>query len=118
MLRENDIRFAEKDEGFWFARNFSGSERMLTIFYDRQREIVRFVYLLNLASENKSTLAWSESSGLTYSQVDSGEQNPLSHCSPLAGTKLALDRDRLWQSFENIAKLVDPSIKEFIHSKI
>ncbi|MEM1157805.1 MAG: hypothetical protein AAGH72_06085 [Verrucomicrobiota bacterium] len=118
MLKENTIRFAAAKEDYWYARMFSGSNQMLTVFYDRQRKIQRFVYFQDLTSENKTILAWSNSNGLTYTAVDSGEPSPLTNASPLTGAKVRLNRKTLWMNLEKVASSIDSEVVSFMKSKI
>jgi len=118
VLKEKNVSYAAPDQDFWFNRIFSDSDHLLSVTYDRDKNIACFHFVMGLRWDNKTWLSWTEDFGIQYSEVDSGESSPLANRSPVATGVIQLDPDVFWQKFHKVASEIDPKVVNFVKSKI
>ena len=118
MLRENRINKGKPGQDFAYARMFSDRDHLLSVYFNTEDEIIRFVYVEGLSSDVRSSLTWSHANGLRYSSVDSGESSPLYNRTPIITGKLKLDPDEFLEEFLPLTGNVDTAIVEFIEEKL
>lgn len=90
---------------------------MLSVFYDRNPRIIRFLYLEGLGGESRKSLNWSEKDGLKYSSLDSGESTALANQSPITLKHQHFDLEPFWNHFSDHSREIDPAINKFIHPR-
>lgn len=118
MLREKNVNFAADDQDFWFNRIFSDSDHLLSVTYDKDKNIACFHFVMGLRWDNKTWLSWSQEFGIQYTMVDSGESSPLINMSPVATEPIKMDPDAFWEKFSALAEEIDSDVTEFIKLKI